>query len=843
MPIKTVNNLLLCEHQSLNGQWQFRQVGEQRWMSATVPGCNFTDLFDNGAIDDPFFRCQEQNLQWIEQHDWEYKLVFDVKESLLKKETVTLIFDGLDTYCDVFLNGNLILTSNNMFVGQRVDCKSKLTEHNNELLVVFKSPIEQALPLCASNGFVYPAENDKTDKKLSVYTRKAPYHYGWDWGPKFVTSGIWRDVRLEATGHCRIEHADYELLSLDSEQASLVFNVELNQNCESQTIIVVRCDQAPELAVQGQVGIASNRLKLAVNIKNPQRWWPNGLGDAFLYQFSLELMVDKLLVDSTDIEIGLRTIEVVNQPDLQGESFYLKVNDHPVFMKGANYIPSDSFLNRVDENKYREVIESAVSANMNMLRVWGGGIYESDEFYRLADHNGILIWQDFMFACTLYPADEDFIKTVSQEAKYNIRRLKNHPCLALWCGNNEVEMGIADWQWQEKFDYSDELFERLKEDYRILFKHVLPELVAEYDPARFYLSSSPISFWENNADDNKGDNHFWGVWHGEQPFSEFRNRVPRFMSEYGFQSFPLFESVKRYSIPDDWHIDSEVMKLHQKHPRGNQLITQYMLEEYRQPKDFESFLYMSQIVQSQGMKIGFEAHRLAMPFCMGTLYWQFNDCWPVASWSSIDYYGNWKALHYQAKRSFEPIAVFIEENDEIVTVSVVSDLLTRQKVNLNLTLMSFDGETLWHDQQVTDVKSNACTEVYAISNSKLLGGKKENQVVFVAAIKQFDSDTPLSESLHYFCKTKDLHLASPNIQTRAIRQEGKLTVVLQSDTLVRQLCIDIDDRVDNFSDNFFDLLPGLIKTVSVTLGDGSNFDEQIVLKKLRLISIVDTYTN
>ncbi|WP_299075307.1 glycoside hydrolase family 2 protein [uncultured Paraglaciecola sp.] len=826
--------------QSLNGKWQFRQVGTQEWLPATVPGCNFTDLLANELIADPFYRCEENNLQWIEQQDWEYKLEFNVEAELIGQPQVDLIMDGLDTYCDVMLNDNVILSSSNMFVGHRVDCKQQLKAGNNQLLVRFRSPIKEVYSQYLANGFTYPAENDKSEERLSVYTRKAPYHYGWDWGPRFVTSGIWRDIYIQASADCRIQDVAYQQLELNDNQAKLILNVKLNQASESNSRLSIQCAQLPELNVVSYFQTASNRIQVAIDIDNPQRWWPNGLGQAFLYQFSVTLITDNVQRDQAELEIGLRSIEVVNQPDEEGECFYIKVNGHPVFMKGANYIPSDSFLNRVDNNKYRQIFEDAVAANMNMLRVWGGGVYESDEFYRLADEYGILIWQDFMFACTLYPADESFLQDVQAEAKYNIKRLRNHPCIALWCGNNEVEMGIQDWQWPEKFAYSDELYERLKQDYAELFNTLLPSMVATYDPDRFYFPSSPIGFWEDPQDDKRGDNHYWGVWHGEEPFEEFRHRVPRFMSEYGFQSFPIMESVKQYSVEQDWHIESDVMGVHQKHGRGNQLIKQYMLQEYRQPKDFESFLYMSQVVQAQGMKIAFESHRLAMPFCMGTLYWQFNDCWPVASWSSIDYFGRWKAMHYQAKRSFEHKAVFIEQKQQDLIVSLVSDAPSADELDLELKLINFAGDILWGDTMSVGSVPNSCMLLSHLKINDLLQQYDQQQVVLVANLRSKDAAL-LSQALHYFDQTKALKLKPAKIAIASRILAGKIELKLSSDTLVRQLYLSIEGVVGNFSDNFFDLLPMTDKTISMPLPVGVELTEDTLRQKLTQMSIVDTY--
>lgn len=836
----SMSNLPVRTCQSLNGIWQFRQKGKESWHSATVPGCNFTDLLQLGLIKDPFYRAEENRLQWIEQHDWEYKLEFEVSEGTLARDHILLVFEGLDTYCEVYLNGTLLLSSQNMFVGHRIDCKNQLVAGHNQLYLVFRSPVNEVYPLYTKNGFTYPAENDKSIERLSVYTRKAPYHYGWDWGPRFVTSGIWRSVSIEAFNKNSIQSVNYSLQSINELSADITFDVQLSHQNQSAGEIKISCVNEHEIELSERLAGSGSSLQIDLSVKNPRRWWPNGLGEAFLYHFKIELWVEGELVDLKAVEVGLREIEVINQPDQDGESFYFKVNGHPVFMKGANYIPSDSFLNRVDKNRYRQIFEDAVGANMNMLRVWGGGVYEDDEFYKLANEYGILIWQDFMFACTLYPAAPDFIENVKQEAEYNIKRLRNHPCIAIWCGNNEIEMGMETWQWQEKFDYSETLYNRLREDYRVLFKEVLPASVETHDPSRFYFSSSPIGFWEVVEDDKRGDNHFWGVWHGEQPFSEFRNRVPRFMSEYGFQSFPSMQSVENYSEPEDWVIESEVMRVHQKHPRGNQLINNYMLQEYRKPKDFVSFLYMSQVLQAQGMKVGFEAHRLAMPFCMGTLYWQFNDCWPVASWSSIDYYGRWKAMHYQAKRSFEPIAVMIEESDQQIRVSVVNDNLESDILQLRLELLTFDGNPIWADTSQIKIAANACTLLSSHPIEFYLEGNQLNNIVLVATLYK-DQTEIISEAHHYFALTKDLSLNKPDLKLATHISNKSLTVDIQTNTLVRQMYLSVEGIVANFSDNFFDLLPNTIKTVTLALPENCDITEDKLPNALSVMSVADTY--
>ncbi len=832
----------------LNEQWRFRQVGQNIWYPAEVPGCNFTDLVNAKKISDPFYRNNEEELQWIEKEDWEYIKEFELNTDWLLYSDIELVFDGIDTFCDIYLNEHLLLSSQNMFVGYRVSCKEQLNSGKNLLKLVFHSPIKKTRPLFQKKGLIYPAENDKSEEKLSVYCRKAAYHFGWDWGPRFVTSGIWRDVYLSGIKHARIDNIWYQQISLDDEKACLDFQITLKKEVAFDGHIKLSCDNIQGLTCEADIIKHSDDLPIRVSliIEKPQRWWPNGLGKAFLYHFKCELFCNNQLIDSQSLDIGLRTIEVINKPDKIGESFYLKVNGHPVFMKGANYIPSDSFLNNTAHHQYQKIFDDAVSANMNMLRVWGGGIYESDKFYQLANQYGILIWQDFMFACSLYPADKDFLDNITQEAEYNIKRLRNHPCLALWCGNNETEMGIAFWKWPEKFGYSEEQFQTLKLDYQRLFKQLLPTILSYLDPQRFYFSSSPIGCWENPEDDARGNAHYWGVWHGEHAFSEFKNRISRFVSEYGFQSFPLKESVKKYSLSKDWHIDSKVMKTHQKHPRGNQLIQKYMKDEFQDPKDFDSFLYLSQIQQALGLKIAFESHRSAMPYCMGSLYWQFNDCWPVASWSSIDYYGKWKALHYQVRRSFQPIAVFISDSKTELSVKIVSDLIVNKKLRLELKLIEFGGHLLWSEEKTVHVEGMNCTVSWKNQIEAFVSKYNKSEIVFIARLYDItntmtEKHQPISEAFHYFVATKKLNLTSTTLTIDGNMDNHHLVVHMIANQLMRQVYISLPYIENNFSDNFFDLLPNETKTVYLPLPENNDKDWSELSKKLTVISLYDSY--
>ncbi|GGO64799.1 beta-mannosidase [Bowmanella pacifica] len=821
----------------LCGDWQFRQANAATWLPAQVPGCNFTDLLANGLIDEPFYRDNETKLQWIEQEDWHYQKRFNLSADWWQYQDIQLVAEGLDTFCDLYLNGHKLAESQNMFIGQHFLCKSLLKEGENLLEIRFRSPIKEVLPQYQQAGFAYPAENDKSEDKLSVYCRKAPCHFGWDWGPRFVTSGIWRPIYLQGITACQITDTHFVQHQLDAAQARFSFAISMQSAVAEQAILQVECAQAPQLNKQipVQLGVGENVQRLDFDLASPQLWWPNGLGDAYLYEFSFTLLIGNQALHSKQQRIGLRTLEVVNEDDAMGQSFFIRVNGQPVFMKGANYIPGDSFVHRMTPERHAQDFKAVVDANMNMLRVWGGGIYQDEVFYQLADEHGILIWQDFMFACTLYPADEAFLANVREEAEYNVKRLRNHPCLALWCGNNEVDMGIKHWQWPEKFGYSDALYARLKDDYIRLFDQCLPEAVAKLDAGRFYLRSSPIGFWEEDMD-HMGNHHYWGVWHGEEPFSEYQKRIPRFMSEFGFQSFPLASSMAKFTEQQDWQLDSQVLKVHQKHPRGNGLIRSYMETEYSAPENFARLLFLSQVQQAEGLKLAFEAHRAAQPFCMGTLYWQLNDTWPAASWSGIDYYGRWKALHYQAKRSFRTDLLVIDEVQESIRIRLVSDRLHSINARVDLTLLDFSGNQLWQKEQPISTPANGSAEVAMLPRTELLATHNPNQVVLQAVL--IDSQgQELTDSLFYFVPSKQQALSAPNLEVTSLVGEQSLTLTLQSSSLVRQCHVEIDGVAGNFSDNFFDLLPGQSKRIHLALPGTSKAEIEKLVVSTRYQSL------
>jgi len=833
----------------ISAGWTFHKVApkgaaEEAWLPATVPGCVHTDLYAAGKIGDPFFRLNEKDQQWIENESWEYRTTLHVDAAMEHRDRIELVFGGLDTFADVFVNGAHVLSADNMFRGWRVDVTGKVKGGDNQILVRFASPIAKVKPAYDKLGYKLPAANDQGKEMVSMWARKAPYHYGWDWGPRFVTSGIWRPVALEAWDEARLDDVQVFQNKLDAKSADLGIIARVVASKAGRAHVTVAQPGGPTLgAADVTLKPGVNDVKLGARIDNPELWWPAGLGAQKLYTLETRLATgDGKSRDGRTTHVGLRTIEVVHERDKDGKSFFIKVNGAPVFMKGANWIPADSFVTRMTEDRYRSLLQSAKDANMNMLRVWGGGIYEDDRFYDLADQLGLLVWQDFMFACSMYPGDEPFVESVRQEAIENVRRLRNHPSLTLWAGNNENEAAWKQWGWQIKFALPKKAQDKIWADYKRMFNEVLPTIVAAEDPGRFYTRSSP-SANDDKVPPNKknwGDMHFWGVWHAENPYEAYSDNISRFMSEYGFQSFPEFASVKRYTAPDgsDWNIESPVMLSHQRHPRGNPLIRTYMDRDFRKPKDFASFLYVGQVLQGIIIKYAVEAHRRAMGHNWGSLYWQLDDCWPVASWSSIDYYGRWKAEQYFARKFFAPVLVSPVIEKDVVSIFGVSDRRTDARARMTARLIDFAGnEVKRFDQNVT-LAANASRAYMTFKEADLLKGADPTKVVLVAELAA--EGAPVTRNLLFFKKTKDLQLPKPEVKVAVTPgANGALAVSVSAKQLARNVFLATGAIDGFFEDNYFDVLPG--ETVTVAFHPKTATTPDALKAALTATTIADTY--
>jgi beta-mannosidase len=621
--------------------------------------------------------------------------------------------------------------------------------------------------------------------------------------------------------------------------ARLTVKVEIEVLDQGNYIVLLAGDSSPRAGVPFDLKQGKNLLEIPISIPDPVLWNPNGYGLQKLYLIKAELIAGDKTIDSKEASIGLRNVRLVQDPDPegQGKSFYFEVNGRAVFAKGANYIPNDVFLNRVSRDKYEFIVKSAAEANMNMLRVWGGGIYENDLFYNLCDQYGIMVWQDFMFACAMYPGNDEFLENVRMEAMGNVKRLRNHPCIVLWCGNNEIEAAWGPyeenrgWGWKQR--YSSEQQDVIWNAYDTLFHHILPGVVHEEDPGRTYWHSSPSAGMGQLAsyESTSGDMHYWGVWHGLHPFSDFRKYKARFMSEYGFQSFPEYNSVKKYTTAEDHHIESAVMMSHQRSGIGNLRIRQYMAEDYHIPDDFEQFLYTGQLLQAEAIKMAIESHRSEMPYCMGSLYWQINDCWPVASWSGIDYYGRWKALHYFVKEAFKPMAIVSTEQNGHIKIKIVSDNAEIGNLKLECRLVDFEGEVKWHSERIIDLTSQ---EIIIPTKEILRNADPASSIVISELIT---GNEILDSDLHYFVKPKDLKLTDPQLKTKINLKGDSLEISITVNKLAKNVFLYADSLDRNFSDNYFDILPG--KTVSVTIPKTVSTLNQVRSIKLMHLNMVE----
>ena len=813
----------------LKENWSFQMRGEVEWLPAEVPGCVHTDLLANNKIPQPFYRNNEKQLQWIDKNDWIYRCTFSLDSLQLEHNKILLNFKGLDTYTQVKLNNQLILESDNMFRNYETDVSQFLIYGENTLEIEFISPITVGLQKLEEFGYGLPAVNDQSevgglgDKKVSVFTRKAPYQYGWDWGPRFVTSGIWRPIELIFIDNARIKNVYYKQGLVNTEEAIIdaVFEIDAFVAGKYKLDIYQEGKSSAIATASADLEKGINSITVPFTINQPELWWPNGMGSQYLYNFNALLSSENVIIDTLAQQIGIRSIELIREPDSLGKSFYFRVNGKNVFAKGANYIPNDNFLNRVTPDKYEDIVQSAAESNMNMLRVWGGGIYENDIFYNLCDKYGILIWQDFMFACSMYPGDNAFLDNVKQEAIDNVKRLRNHASIALWCGNNEIDAAWCEgdmncgWRWKQR--YTPEQRKVIWHSYDTLFLKMLPDIIETYDQIRAYWPSSPQADWNEHASytSNSGDMHYWGVWHGNEPFSSYYKYIGRFMSEYGFQSMPDMQSIRKFTLPHDWNFDSEVLMAHQRSGYGNTRIIDYMKKLYPVPEDFNQLLYVSQVMQAEAIKSAILAHRANKPFCMGSLYWQLNDCWPGASWSSIDYYMSWKALQYFAKKAYAPVAVSFFPDGKSVRIFINSDLDSNKNVQVVLTLKDFSGKVLSEEIIPDILEYEKAVEIYEMEVKKI--SKNYDIGSIFLQVDLMENKNKLVSDVYFFDSPKNLNLPEVHISTQIKTEGGNLVIELSSEKLAKNVYLWIENKSSRFSDNYFDLLPGEDKIITLPL--------------------------
>lgn len=816
----------------LDGPWELiSEKGEV--IPATVPGCVHLDLLRSGRIEDPYFRDREAAVQWIGEASWRYRRRFEYQPN--GDDRVVLQFRGLDTLAEVRLNGHLIGRTDNMHRTWEFPLNGELKPGANEVEVRFESPLPVGRARQAERFLKNWMEDDAAPQGRQ-WIRKKQCNFGWDWGPTLVTCGIWRPAALVGFSVARLTGVAIRQDHSQPGRVGLTVAAEVEQ--VRPAALTARATLAlGETVVATAEGPADQSLAMVVD--KPQLWWPVGMGAQPLYDLTLELIDEGgTVLDTTRRRIGLRRLAVVREKDQWGESFCFAANGVRFFAKGANWIPADAFENRLTEADYRRLIGDAIDANMNMLRVWGGGIFEQEIFYQLCDEWGVVVWQDFLFGCSTYPTfDPAWVENVRHEVEENVRRLRHHACIGIWCGNNEMEQGLVGPEWtREQMSW---------DDYRPVFDELFGRICAELDPERTYWPSSPHTPVGDRTDFNNpdaGDAHLWAVWHGLKPFEWYRTAMHRFCSEFGFQSFPEPRTVAGYTHPEDRNITSWVMDWHQRSPVGNRIIMAYMLDWFRMPGGFNSVLWASQILQGMAITYAVEHWRRNMPRCMGALYWQLNDCWPVASWSSIDYHGRWKALQYMARRFFAPVLLSIVEdwNAQTVEFHGTNDRQEPRRGTLEWAAIDVEGNRLAGETMAVELAPGANTLLHREALPGVLGIAGKRRVMVFGWLRV--EGEPMSANLALFCRPKHLELAMDpglTVESAGADAEGRPMLRVRAARPALWVWLELSAGEGVFSDNFFHLAGGEERLVSFR--PRLRIEPAELLAAVRVSSLVSTY--
>ncbi len=826
--------------QTLDGIWLFRQRDTQEWMQGAVPGSVHTDLLATGRIPDPFAGTNEEQVQWVAEKDWEYRHYFYLNPALQGQQQIFLVCDGLDTLADVRLNGKIIGLANNMFHPWRWEITSLLQEGENRLDILFRSPVAYV----RQRQRVNPMIDMNMGIRGGPHLRKVPSHFGWDWGPRLPCIGIWRPVRLEGRRGGVLEEVRFEQQHEDG-MVMLTTRVRCSLPEAEETPLTIRLrltGPAPDRQVWQADAPARAQQSIPIKITDPQLWWPNGLGDPALYQVDVDLIEERpgqptRLIDTRAYELGLRTLALRRVEDEHGESFGFVVNGVPFFAKGANWIPADSFPARVSPQAYQHLLRSAAEANFNMLRVWGGGYYEDNHFYALCDRYGLLVWQDFIFACATYPLDDPAYRdSLRAEVVENVRRLRHHACLAMWCGNNEIEWLAKDWGWIQKRP-------ALAEAYQAFFFRALPEVLAAEDPDHPYWPSSPSSnepFIEPNSH-RRGDAHLWEVYHRYKLPAYYRKQNPRFASEFGFQSLPAPQTLAAFSEPGQMRLGSKVMRSHQRALAGNPKLTWYLAQRFRLPREIAGLAYLSQVYQAEAVRTAVEHWRRHPEITGGALYWQLNDCWPVISWASIDYYGRWKALQYAAQRFFAPVHLSIEEDPGPPSAAVwlANDSRSAWRGEMRWTLETLDGTVLEGGEQIVDAAplSASCLLRKDFSESKPRIDRR--RTIFTAGL--WENGVQVTLQVATFAAEKAMPLEDPGLDYQIESIDDRLAIRLQTRRLARFIQLDLTGADVLFSDNYFDLPARRAVEVECALPRGWTLEQAQAALQVRSLASLDCY--
>ncbi|MYM95008.1 beta-mannosidase [Duganella vulcania] len=812
--------------------WQFRlapsdPLARERpalaeWHAATVPGHVHTDLLARGLIADPYFENEEAALQWIGNAGWEYRLRFDVDAATLAHPRQHLVLDGVDTYACVWLNGVKLCSTANAFRGWRLNVRGMLKARDNVLTVQLHSPIArmlpavQAMPHKLQGNYPSPFGDEPRDAMTANFVRKPGYHYGWDWGPRFVTAGIWRPVRLETGDLVRLADLQVQQLEVSAARARLSVRCALRLDRAAPLqlqLTLLDPDGLQVCAVTRMLAPQAGMLceQVALQVDQPRRWFPNGYGEAALYTLLVQVSGEDGVVLTQRRRIGLRSVALRRERDQWGRQFYFVVNDIAVFAKGANVIPFDMFPNRVAPAAMRAILESAREANMNMLRNWGGGYYECDEFYDIADELGLMVWQDFMFGGGVVPAyDARFRYNVLREAVQQVRRLRDHACVVLWCGNNEEETAWKEWGVGAKLAAeAPEFAATVWDGYVRLFGANLRKVVARHGGGMPYLSSSPSNDLDGPANDSdNGDKHYWDVWAGSKPVEAYLRETPRFMSEFGLQAWPVAATIDSAIARAHQQVDSPQVRGHQKFlaGAGNDRILHYIRANYREPASFADFVYLSQVMQAEGIELASLHHRASMPRTMGSLYWQLNDVWPGASWASVDYHGRWKALQFHARRFFAPVIVAATRDEGVTCVALVSDHQQTLLGELRVRVMDMHGHCLRDTREQHVMPPCAAMQVASYHDQQLLGPLDARSHVAVFDLSL--AGELVSRGVVYFAPAREVKWPASALHAELGEQDGEVRLELSCKALARAVWVEFEGLDVEVSDNALTMLPG-----------------------------------
>jgi beta-mannosidase len=739
------------------------------------------DLQQAGEIPNPLEKENYPALKWVSESDYVYSTEFTVSEAVFGHVYHKLTFEGIDTYAEVFLNDRMVLRASNAFREYSVHVSGILRQGSNKLEVRINS----------TKGFDQKGQQKDRMPFIYAHTRKACYQYSWDWAPYLVTAGLWKSVFLESYNEVKLNYVWVRTRAITKLKATLNFAIALEiPNAEGVSGYHLRVIQGNETVATVEANEQYTYLDL--NVPNPKLWWPNGIGEPYIYDFRVLLLRQGQLVDQRSIPFGIRTVEL----DLTDKKFQVKVNGYPVYCKGANWVPPDMFYPRLENKVYtpantiEALLEDAMASNYNMIRVWGGGQYESDRFLELASRKGLMLFYDFMFSDSIYPSSEEFLLNVEEEVKQQIRRARNYPAITLWCGNNEILQGVKDWGWGSP-EYN--------QDYHRLFEVLIPKIVEYESPYVPYIPSSPIYGVGNYGLERGGDVHFWGVWAGGAGFETYQSTVGKFNSEFGTQALPVWETIQQ-GITKDPSYNSEALLLHERHGSAFSTLQNYMSMYAKKALNFELETYQSGLVQAFAIELAIKAQRSAKPDSAGTLVWQLNDAWPAISWSSIDYYGRWKPLQFMEKRLFPDVAIFFLHS----RVHVVNDKLYEVNALALIKIFDLNGTLLFEKEQEVSLKENEAKIVYEIQDGDYKQSSKESCVVYTEIVA---GKGATMSSTHFQAKFKELKLLPAEIEVEYHPDFNLITIETKA-SVVKNLFISRKSKYLKLSDNYFDLVPG-----------------------------------